>query len=61
MLIAGPPQLVWTRVAGDALDLGLLLSALTDRTGRRRQRCAAAAAIIPAITAIDVYAALRTR
>ena len=59
-LIAGPPKLVWTRVAGDALDLGLLLVALKGRHGRRRRRCATAAVTIAGITALDVYTALRT-
>jgi hypothetical protein len=59
-LIAGPPKLVWTRVAGDALDLGLLLAALKGRHGRRRRRCATAAVTIAGITALDVYTALRT-
>ena len=59
-LLAGPPALVWTRVAGDALDLGVLLAALKGRRGRRRRRCATAAAVIAGITALDVYTALRT-
>ena len=59
-LIAGPPSLVWTRVAGDALDLGSLLVALKGLTGRRRRRCATAAAAIAGITAVDVYAARLT-
>jgi hypothetical protein len=59
-LIAGPPKLVWTRVAGDALDLGLLLAALKGRHGRRRRRCTTAAITIAGITALDVYTALQT-
>jgi hypothetical protein len=59
-LVAGPPKLVWTRVAGDALDLGLLLVALKGRVGRRRRRCATAAVAIAGITALDVYTARRT-
>jgi hypothetical protein len=59
-LVAGPPKLVWTRVAGDALDLGLLLAALKGRIGRRRRRCATAAVAIAGITALDVYTARRT-
>ena len=59
-LIAGPPALVWTRVAGDALDLGLLLAALNNLSGRRRRRCATAAIAIAGITAIDVFTARRT-
>ena len=59
-LIAGPPALVWTRVAGDALDLALLIAGLRDLTGRRRRRCATAAAVIAGITALDVYTARRT-
>ena len=59
-LVAGPPKLVWTRVAGDALDLGLLLAALKGRIGRRRRRCATAAVAIAGITALDVHTARRT-
>lgn len=59
-LITGPPSLVWTRVAGDALDLGALVAALTHLTGRRRRRCATATAVIAGITALDVYTARRT-
>jgi hypothetical protein len=59
-LIAGPPQLMWTRVAGDALDLGLLLVALKGLRGRRRRRCATAVVTIAGITALDVYTARRT-
>src|SRR4051794_37176961 len=35
-----PAPWVWTRVAGDALDLTLLSQALADRTGWRRRRVA---------------------
>jgi hypothetical protein len=59
-LAAGPPKLVWTRVAGDALDLTLLLAALKGRIGRRRRRCATAAVAIAGVTALDVYTARRT-
>jgi hypothetical protein len=59
-LVAGPPKLVWTRVAGDALDLGLLLMALKGQVGRRRRRCATVTVAIAGITALDVYTARRT-
>ena len=48
---------VWTRVAGDAIDLALLSRALRDRAGPRRRRTAAATAAVLGITAVDLYAA----
>jgi uncharacterized membrane protein len=50
---------VWTRVAGDALDLTLLGRSLADRTGWRRQRVAAVMAAVAGITAVDLYTAVR--
>jgi hypothetical protein len=46
-LLRGPDKLVWTRVAGDLLDLTLLGAgvAATDGRGRRRRGTIAAAAL----------------
>jgi uncharacterized membrane protein len=54
----GPSRWVWTRVVGDAIDLSLLGRGLADGRGDRR-RIAAATGAITAITALDVYAAIR--
>ncbi|RAY11146.1 cyclase [Actinomadura craniellae] len=56
-----PTRWAWTRVAGDAMDLAILGTALRDRRGPRRQRVAAATAAVAGITAIDLYTALRAR
>ncbi|SNS11298.1 Uncharacterized membrane protein [Streptosporangium subroseum] len=54
-----PAPWVWTRVAGDALDLMLLGRSLADRTGWRRQRVAAVMAAVAGITVVDLYTAVR--
>jgi uncharacterized membrane protein len=54
-----PSRWIWTRVAGDAADLGLLGQAMTDRRNDRR-RVAIATGAVAAITALDVFAAIRT-
>jgi uncharacterized membrane protein len=54
-----PAPGVWTRVAGDALDLTLLGQSLADRTGWRRRRVAAVTAAVAGITAVDLYTAVR--
>ena len=46
---------VWSRVAGDAVDIGTLLLAL--RTSRRKGNVALAFASVAAITALDVICA----
>lgn len=58
-LLFGPQRLVWTRVAGDALDLALLGVGAAGSRGRRG-RAAVSAAALAAIGAADLYAALRT-
>jgi len=58
-LLLKHPRWVWTRVAGDAMDLTLLARALAHRQGWRRRRTALATAAIVGITATDVYAAAR--
>jgi uncharacterized membrane protein len=59
-LLAGPPEWVWTRVAGDAMDLPALMIAMINRSGTRRARAALATAAVAGITAADVYTAMRT-
>lgn len=60
-LLFGPNKLVWTRVAGDVLDVTLLAAALANSNHRRRRRRGAASfAALAAIGAADLYAALRT-
>jgi len=60
-LLAGGPRRAlpfWMRVAGDAVDVGLLLwAARAPRT--RRARVIAAVAALAGIAALDIYAARR--
>ena len=51
---------LWSRVAGDAVDLGLLATAARGRTGNAHRRTATAVGAVAAITAVDVYAATRS-
>ena len=60
-LLVGPPKSVWTRVAGDAVDLVLLARAVTSRNGERQTRVSAATAAVAGIAAIDTVAAIRSR
>jgi len=50
---------VWTRVAGDAMDLTSLAVALAHRDGRRRRRLVGVTTAIIGITAIDVLTAVQ--
>jgi hypothetical protein len=53
-----PSRWLWGRVAGDAMDLGLLVTAFeTDK--RDSGRLSSATAIVAGIAALDVFAALR--
>jgi hypothetical protein len=54
--IFAKPALVWTRVAGDALDVALLAKGLAS-PGARRGRGAVVAAVLTVIGAADVVAA----
>ncbi|MCW2887903.1 MAG: hypothetical protein QOE54_2139 [Streptosporangiaceae bacterium] len=54
-----PTSWVWTRVAGDAMDLTTLAQALRNRDGQRRMRVAAVTAAVVGITALDLYTAYR--
>lgn len=56
-----PGRWVWTRVAGDAVDLAALGRAVARRCGSRRRRAAAATAVVAGITAVDLYAMVRRR
>lgn len=60
-LLVGPPKTVWTRVAGDAVDLVLLARALGSRTGERETRVSVAAAAVAGIAVVDTVAAIRSR
>ncbi len=60
-LLVGPPKTVWTRVAGDAVDLVLLARAVTSRNGERQTRVSVATAAVAGIAAIDTVAAIRAR
>ncbi|MCK8643578.1 hypothetical protein [Mycobacterium colombiense] len=55
-LLGGPAKLVWTRVAGDVLDMALLIA---RGPGRRRQG-AISATLLSGIAGLDLYTALRT-
>jgi uncharacterized membrane protein len=58
-LLRGKSEWVWTRVAGDAMDLTALARALANRSGTRRRRTAIATAAVVGITAVDLYTAYR--
>lgn len=57
-LLGGSDKLVWTRVAGDVLDVTLLLAGVGARGRGRRRRGAIAATALGGIGAADLYAAL---
>jgi hypothetical protein len=59
-LLGGPATLVWTRVAGDVLDLSLLIAGVAARAPGRRRRGAISAALLCGIGGLDLYTALRT-
>ena len=50
---------LWARVAGDALDMALLASALTSRSDKARAGLATAA--VAGVTSLDILAARRRR
>ncbi|HLN75463.1 MAG TPA: SRPBCC family protein [Nocardioidaceae bacterium] len=60
LLLLGPQRSVWTRVAGDAMDIATLGIALQSRSGERRRRTATALLAVLGITGLDLYAARRT-
>ncbi|MEV4287872.1 SRPBCC family protein [Nonomuraea bangladeshensis] len=55
LLLGGktPARWTWTRMAGDAMDLGLLGTAAVTRTGARRRRARRALGVIAGIAALD--------
>lgn len=53
-----PAYGLWSRVAGDAMDLGVLGRSLADKENRRG-RLAAATAVVAGMAALDVFAGLR--
>ncbi|MEE2853778.1 MAG: malate dehydrogenase [Actinomycetota bacterium] len=59
-LLGGPPTLVWTRVAGDVLDMALLIAGVVARGPGRRRRGTIAAVVLSGIGGLDLYTALRT-
>ncbi|MCV6971449.1 SRPBCC family protein [Mycobacterium bohemicum] len=59
-LMAGSDRLVWTRVAGDVLDVALLLAGVAARGPGRQRQGAISAAALAAIGGLDLYTALRT-
>ncbi|KAA0099481.1 malate dehydrogenase [Mycolicibacterium sp. P1-18] len=54
-ILLGSPRLVWTRVAGDVLDVALLAKALRS-PGADRRRGAVAMSVLAVIGAADVWA-----
>lgn len=59
-LLGGPAKLVWTRVAGDVLDMALLVAGVVARGPGRRRQGAIAATLLSGIAGLDLYTALRT-
>lgn len=59
-LLAGPDKLVWTRVAGDALDMALLVAGVAARGPGRRRQGTISAVLLAGIGGLDLYTALRT-
>jgi uncharacterized membrane protein len=59
-ILLGSEKLVWTRVAGDVLDVAVLAAGVARRGPGRRRRGIIAAAALSVIGGVDVYAALRT-
>src|ERR1700712_2818113 len=59
-LLLGSEKLVWTRVAGDVLDIAVLAAGVARRGPGRRRRGIIAAATLSVIGGADLYAALRT-
>jgi uncharacterized membrane protein len=58
ILVRNKPGWIWTRVAGDVMDLALLGMAATER-GQRRKRLAITAAAVASVAAVDVMASVQ--
>jgi uncharacterized membrane protein len=56
-----PQPWLWARVAGDVLDIAVLGAAFTRADDDERVRLAGAAAAVLGVTALDAYAARRSR
>jgi uncharacterized membrane protein len=54
---ADPQPWLWSRVAGDAIDLALLGGAMIDARGRERARLLVSSLAVGGVTALDVYTA----
>jgi hypothetical protein len=54
-----PSYWLWSRVAGDAMDLSLLGASLKDGGGRDPSRTAWASALVAGVAALDLVAAMR--
>lgn len=59
-LLSGPDKLVWTRVAGDVLDMALLIAGVTARGAGRRRQGTISAVALSGIAGLDLYTAMRT-
>lgn len=58
ILVRNKPGWIWTRVAGDAMDLAMLGMAATERR-RGRKRLAVTAAAVASVAALDVMASVQ--
>jgi uncharacterized membrane protein len=60
-LLAGsqPAPFLWSRVAGDAMDLAMLMNAMSDRGGERRQRVSRALVAVAGVAVPDAIASVR--
>ncbi|WP_231566448.1 hypothetical protein [Litchfieldella xinjiangensis] len=56
-LTVNPKPVLWARVAGDALDLAALATALRDKHNPQRDNLQLAVAMVGATTAVDLYVA----
>ncbi|MDB5822945.1 MAG: putative rane protein [Herminiimonas sp.] len=62
ILVRNKPGWIWTRVAGDVMDLALLGMAATERgqrRGQRRNRLAITAAAVAGVAAVDIIASVQ--
>jgi uncharacterized membrane protein len=55
-----PAPFLWSRVAGDLMDLSMLASAMGSREGDRRRQVARSMLAVAAVTLPDVVASLKT-